>query len=129
MHDFALKGLAGVHHVVRDSQLFTDAGGIHQAFGTTGALATHQPEGEALHVPAGFDQKCSGERTVHASGEADRHPVLARPMAQTVQSRLPSLGGRAVGGAGEAAHQGCRPLPSVNSNGLDTTASPRDHWN
>ena len=58
LDDFLLERLPRVHHMVRNAELFTDAGCIHQPLRATGPLPAHQPEGQALHLPARFHQQC-----------------------------------------------------------------------
>ena len=61
INNLLLEMLPKIHHVVGHAQLLTDPGGIHQPFRAAGALATHQPQGEALHLPTGFHQQGCGE--------------------------------------------------------------------
>ena len=62
-----------------DAELLTDSGGIHEAFGAAGSLTTHQPEGEALHLPTSLHQQRCGQGTVHSSGQPNGDTVLTRP--------------------------------------------------
>ena len=96
LHDLLLKGLPGVHHVMGDAELFADSGCIHETFGATGAFTTHQPKGEALHLPARFDQQCCGQGTVHSTGQTNGDAVLARPSPQPLQCCISCCGGKAI---------------------------------
>ena len=109
INDLALEVLAEIHHMVGNPQLLTDGGCVHQAFGTAGALAAHQPQGETLHLPAGLHQQGGREGAVDPPGEAHHHAVIAGPGPQSLQARRPGGGGGysigVVIGNGEAHRQ------------------------
>ena len=67
IHDLLLEVLAEIHHVVLHAQLLTDPGCIHQTLGAARSLAAHQPEGEALHLPARFHEQRRGEGAIHTA--------------------------------------------------------------
>ena len=67
INDLGLEVLAKIHHVVGHPELLADAGGIHQALGAAGTLATHQPQGEALHLPARLHQQGCRQGAVNAA--------------------------------------------------------------
>ena len=52
-----LERLTGVDDVVVNPQLLTDSSGVDETFGTASAFPTHEPEGQAFDMPAGFNQK------------------------------------------------------------------------
>jgi len=92
LNDLLLEGLPGVHNVVGNAQLFTDAGRIHESLRATGPFPAHQPERQAFHLPARFHQQCCCQRTVNASGQTNGHAMLPRPLPEPLKSCLSSAG-------------------------------------
>jgi hypothetical protein len=67
LNDFFLKGVAGINNVVRDSELLTDACGIHEPFSAAGPFSAHQPQRQSFDLPARFNQKGGGQGTIHST--------------------------------------------------------------
>ena len=111
LDDLGLERGPGIDHVVGDTQLLADGGRIHQPFGATRPLAAHEPEGEALHLPASLHQQGRRQGAIHPPREAHRHPLLARPGPQPLDRRRPGRSGRGgrtgrrgLGGSGKTGH-------------------------
>ena len=94
--DLGLEVLPKIDHMVGDGELFADPRRIHQTLGAAGTLATHQPEGEPLHLPTRFHQQGCRQGAVHTAGKTHRHPLFTRPGPQPLQ------GGTTRRGAGQS---------------------------
>ena len=88
LHDLLLEICPRIHHVVGHPQLLTQTGRIHQPFCAASALATHQPKGEPLHLPAGGAEEGRRKGTVHPTGKAHGNALLPWPGPQALQHLL-----------------------------------------
>ena len=118
LHDFALKGVAGIHDMVgmpSCSQM---------------PAASTRPSAQQAPLPL-ISQRVRPSTSQPASTSSAAVSELSTPPERPTATRCsPGQWCRrsraacpavveAVGGAGEAAHQGCRPLTSVSSHGVD----------
>ena len=100
VNDLLFEMFAEVHHVVGHAKLLADSGCIHQAFSAASPLPTHQPEGQAFHLPARLHQQGGGQGAVDTARETHSHAVLAGPLTQPFEGLLAGHGRRRVGGRG-----------------------------
>jgi hypothetical protein len=91
LDDLLLEICPRIHHVVGHPQLLTQTGRIHQPFSAASALATHQPKGEPLHLPASGAEEGRRQGTVHPTGKAHGNALLPWPGPQALQHLLHCL--------------------------------------
>ncbi len=84
LHDLLLKGVARIHHMVRNLKLLTKPGRIHQPLRAASPFAAHQPERQPFHFPVGITQQRRGERAIHTARETHGNAMLPRPGLQAL---------------------------------------------